>query len=161
MLVIVKFLTSLPQGLTGEGGVGTISPNTTLYSQSYPSIYHSGAVIAQAAGQHGNGEREREMAVMIEEAGRGRDIPGIGDLEEECEEEEDMDERSRNLNETAGEHSSVGLFFLSQGLNDFVNMNLSLLQECFPWMRTLCLVTVNHSLSPMERRRALMVSVCV
>uniref|UniRef100_A0A673XH20 AKT1 substrate 1 (proline-rich) n=1 Tax=Salmo trutta TaxID=8032 RepID=A0A673XH20_SALTR len=145
-------------GLTGEGGVGTISPNTTLYSQSYPSIYHSGAVIGQAAGQHGNGEREREMAVMIEEAGRGRDIPGIGDLEEECEEEEDMDERSHNLNETAGEHSSVGQFFLSQGLND-----CSLSEDCPPPPRSMAMgqsFSSRHP-NPMNMARSLPVSVPV
>ncbi|KAM3863636.1 uncharacterized protein akt1s1 [Diretmus argenteus] len=89
--------------LTGDGGAGGVSPNSRLYSQSYPSIYSSGAVIGQAAGQNDNGERDREMGVL-EEAERRRQRPGIVDLEEECEdeEEEDMDERRQNLNESAG-----------------------------------------------------------
>lgn len=88
-------------GLTGEGGA--VSPNSRLYSQSYPSIYSSGAVIGQAAGQQVNEEREREMNAL-EEVERGRQRSGIVHLEEEDEEEEeeDMDERRRNLNESAG-----------------------------------------------------------
>ena len=84
----------------------TASPNSRLYSQSYPSIYSSGAVIGQAGGQQANGEREQEMNALVE-VERGRERAGI--VEEECEEEEeeeeeeDMEERRRNLNESAGE----------------------------------------------------------
>lgn len=96
-----SLLLLLLQSLTGDIGAGGVSPNSRLYSQSYPSIYSAGAVIGLAAGQNGNGERERERS-----AERGRPRPGIVDLEEECEdeeEEEDMDDRRRNLNESAGE----------------------------------------------------------
>eukprot|EP00063_Salmo_salar_P074477 XP_014049312.1 PREDICTED: uncharacterized protein LOC106601546 [Salmo salar] len=166
---LVVDMPTVRAGLTGEGGVGTISPNTTLYSQSYPSIYHSGAVIAQAAGQHGNGEREREMAVMIEEAGRGRDIPGIGDLEEECEEEEDMDERSRNLNETAGVFSmdedslsrDCEPFFESDGEEESTDGSLS--EDCPPPPRSMAMgqsFSSRHP-NPMNMARSLPVSVPV
>lgn len=92
------------QGYTGDGGVGGVSPNSRLYSQSYPSIYSSGAGTGQGAGQNGNGDREREKGVL--EAERERQRSGIVDLEEECEEEEeeeDMDERRPYGNESAGE----------------------------------------------------------
>ncbi|KAG7238897.1 hypothetical protein INR49_030444 [Caranx melampygus] len=83
--------------------MGGVSPNGRLYSQSYPSIYSSGAVTGPGGGQNGNGEREREKSVL--EAERGRQRSGIADLEEECEdeeEEEDMDERRPYGNESAG-----------------------------------------------------------
>ncbi|XP_046894461.1 proline-rich AKT1 substrate 1 [Hypomesus transpacificus] len=89
-------------GVGSELEVGTASPNSRLYSQSYPSIYSSGAVIGQAGGQQANGEREQEMNALVE-VERGRERAGI--VEEECEEEEeeeDMEERRRNLNESAG-----------------------------------------------------------
>ena len=92
------------QSLTGEGGQDSGSPNTRLYSQSYPSIYSPGAVIGQAAGQNGEGEMSELDAVE-----RGVQRPRILDLEEECEdeeEEEDVDERRHNLNESAGEDPS-------------------------------------------------------
>lgn len=84
----------------GDSGVGGVSPNGRLYSQSYPSIYSSGAATGPGAG-----EREREKGVL--EAERGRQRAGIVDLEEECEdeeeeEEEDMDERRPYGNESAG-----------------------------------------------------------
>lgn len=94
----------LCQSFTGDGGVGGVSPNGRLYSQSYPSIYSSGAVTAAGGGQNGNGEREREKSTL--EAERGRQRAAIADLEEECEdeeEEEDMDERRPYGNESAGE----------------------------------------------------------
>ncbi|KAK2833046.1 hypothetical protein Q5P01_016935 [Channa striata] len=90
-------------GYTGDSGVGGVSPNGRLYSQSYPSIYSSVAGTGQGAGQNGNGEREREKSVL--EAERGRQRSGIDDLEEEGEdeeEEEDMDERRPYGNESAG-----------------------------------------------------------
>lgn len=92
------------QSYTADGGVGGVSPSSRLYSQSYPSIYSSGAGTGQGAGQNGNGEREREKSVL--EAEQGRQRSGIVDLEEECEdeeEEEDMDERRPYGNESAGE----------------------------------------------------------
>lgn len=94
--------TGTRMGLTGDGGVGTVSPNSRLYSQSYPSIYSSGAVIGQGGLQHENGEGERER-LALEETKRGRERAGIVDLEEEGEEEEeedDMEGRGRNLNES-------------------------------------------------------------
>ncbi|XP_030646021.1 uncharacterized protein akt1s1 isoform X2 [Chanos chanos] len=85
--------------LTGDGGSGTTSPTTRLYSQSYPSIYSSTAVIGQPAGQHGGGESERERGAVDGARERG----GIVDLEEEDEEEdEDLDGRRKNLNESTG-----------------------------------------------------------
>ncbi|XP_067088125.1 proline-rich AKT1 substrate 1 isoform X1 [Osmerus mordax] len=98
------FPLSSSQGVGSELEAGTASPNSRLYSQSYPSIYSSGAVIGQAGGQQANGEREREMNALVE-VERGRERAGI--VEEECEEEEeeeeeDMEERRRNLNESAG-----------------------------------------------------------
>ncbi|CAN9505023.1 unnamed protein product [Ophioblennius macclurei] len=90
---------------TGDGGVGGVSPNSRLYSQSYPSIYSSAAV--GAATTPGTGERGRDKGVL--EAERERQRAGIVDLEEECEddeedeeEEEDMDERRAFGNESAG-----------------------------------------------------------
>ncbi|XP_067333240.1 proline-rich AKT1 substrate 1 isoform X2 [Channa argus] len=88
---------------TGDSGVGGVSPNGRLYSQSYPSIYSSGAGTVQGVGQNGNDEREREKSVLEAELGGQRS--GIVDLEEECEdeeEEEDMDERRPYGNESAG-----------------------------------------------------------
>lgn len=102
--VINDFFLFSFQIFSGDGGVGGVSPNGRLYSQSYPSIYSSGAVTGQGGGQNGNGEREREKGVL--EAERGRQRSGIVDLEEECEdeeEEEDMDERRAYGNESAGE----------------------------------------------------------
>ncbi|XP_029364742.1 uncharacterized protein akt1s1 [Echeneis naucrates] len=88
---------------TGDGTVGGVSPNSRLYSRSYPSIYSSGAVTGQGPGQNVNGEREREKSVL--EAERGRQRSGIVDLEEECEDEEEEDdneERRTYGNESAG-----------------------------------------------------------
>lgn len=103
---LVVDLTSDPGhrgSFTGDGVVGGVSPNGRLYSQSYPSIYSSGAMTGQGDGQNGNGEREREKSVQ--EAERERQRSGIVDLEEECEdeeEEEEMDERRPYGNESAG-----------------------------------------------------------
>lgn len=83
------------KSLIGDG-VGSVSPNTRIYSQSYPSIYSSPAAIGQPVGLHGNGEHERAM----EECEKARERTDIVDLEEEDEEEED--ERRHNLNESAG-----------------------------------------------------------
>nr|XP_020461165.1 proline-rich AKT1 substrate 1 [Monopterus albus] len=88
---------------TGDSGLGGVSPNGRLYSQSYPSIYSSGAGTGHGAGQNGNRDREREKTSL--EARRGRQRSGIVDLEEECEdeeEEEDMDERRPYGSESAG-----------------------------------------------------------
>lgn len=94
----------LVQSLTSDVVVGGVSPNGRLYSQSYPSIYSSGAVTGQGGGQNGTGEGEREKSAL--EADLGRQRSGIEDLEEEGEdeeEEEDMDERRPYGNESAGE----------------------------------------------------------
>ncbi|XP_054463679.1 uncharacterized protein akt1s1 [Anoplopoma fimbria] len=105
---LVVDLTSDPGNrgsFTGDGVLGGVSPNNRLYSQSYPSIYSSGAMTGQGGVQNGNGEGEREkLALEVEE---GRQRSGIVDLEEECEdeeeeEEEDMDERRAYGNESAG-----------------------------------------------------------
>ncbi|XP_056262954.1 uncharacterized protein akt1s1 [Pseudoliparis swirei] len=95
---------------SGDGVVGGVSPNNRLYSQSYPSIYSSGALTEQGGGQNSNGEDEREKCAL--EAEEGGQRSGIVDLEEECEdeeeddeeeeEEEDMDERRPYGNECAG-----------------------------------------------------------
>lgn len=92
------------QSFQGDGGVGGVSPNNRLYSQSYPSIYNSGAATGQAGVQNDNGEREREKFELEAEQGRQRSV--IEDLEEECEDEEDeeeMDERRPYGHESAGE----------------------------------------------------------
>ncbi|XP_034396054.1 uncharacterized protein akt1s1 [Cyclopterus lumpus] len=92
---------------TGDGVVGGVSPNNRLYSQSYPSIYSSGALTGQGGVQNDNAEGEREKCAL--EAEESRQRSGIVDLEEECEdeeeeeeEEEDMDERRPYGNESAG-----------------------------------------------------------
>ncbi|CAK6968829.1 uncharacterized protein LOC128378941 [Scomber scombrus] len=103
---LVVDLTSDPVNrgsFTGDGGVGGVSPNGRLYSQSYPSIYSSGGPM-QGGGQNDNGEREREKN-LLEGSEQGRQRSGIEDLEEECEDEEeedDMDERRPYGNESAG-----------------------------------------------------------
>lgn len=101
---LVVDLTSDPTNRGGYAGDGSgVSPNGRMFSQSYPSIYSSGAVTSQDGGQNGNGEREREKSVL--EVERGRQRSAIVDLEEECEdeeEEEDMDERRPYGNESAG-----------------------------------------------------------
>lgn len=97
------FHSVLFQSYTGDSGLGGVSPNGRLYSQSYPSIYSSGAGTGHGAGQNGNRDREREKTSL--EARRGRQRSGIVDLEEECEdeeEEEDMDERRPYGSESAG-----------------------------------------------------------
>lgn len=93
----LMFCFFLIKSLTGDGG-GSVSPNTRLYSQSYPSIYSPAAAI----GQSGNGDRDRERA--MDECEKARKRTDIVDLEEEDEEEEDenLDGRRRNLNESAG-----------------------------------------------------------
>lgn len=101
---LVVDLTSDPGNRGSDGGVGGVSPNNRLYSQSYPSIYSSGALTGQGGVQNVNAEGEREKSAL--EAEEGRQRSGIVDLEEECEdeeeEEEDMDERRPYGNESAG-----------------------------------------------------------
>lgn len=132
--------------------MGGVSPNSRLYSQSYPSIYSSG--VGQGGG---GGERERGAL----EAERDRRRSGIVDLEEACEDEDEdedeeegeVDERRRLGAESAGEErrrqtvlngffcsSPVGLLLLGQG--------------SFPWTRTRCPGTASPSLSRTGRRRA-------
>lgn len=78
--------------------MGGVSPNSRLYSQSYPSIYSSGV------GQGGGGSEQERGAL---EAERDRRRSGIVDLEEACEDEdedeEEVDERRRLGAESAGE----------------------------------------------------------
>lgn len=88
----------------GDGGSGSISPGLRLYSQSYPSIYSGAAVGVPPSALQGNGGKERERAALGE-VERARERAGIVDLEEEEEEdgeEDDMDGRRRNLNESTG-----------------------------------------------------------
>ncbi|XP_053474457.1 uncharacterized protein akt1s1 isoform X3 [Ictalurus furcatus] len=88
----------------GDGGSGSVSPGLRMYSQSYPSIYSAAAVSVLPSAQQGNGGRERDRAAL-EEVERARERAGIVDLEEEEEEdgeEDDMDGRRRNLNESTG-----------------------------------------------------------
>lgn len=154
--------------LTGEGGV---SPNSRLYSQSYPSIYSSGAVTGQPAG-NGNGDDERDKSAL-EAAERARQRSGIVDLEEECEdeeEEEDMDERRAYGNESAGVFSmdedslsrDCEPFFESDGEEESTDGSLS--EEAPPPSRGMAVgqpaFSSRHS-HPMALARSLPVSVPV
>lgn len=167
-----KLVVDLPSEPGSRGGLtveGT-SPNSRLYSQSYPSIYSSGTVIGQAAGKHGNAERELGV---LEEAERGRAMAGIGDLEEECEEEEeeeDMEERRRNLNETAGVFSmdedslsrDCEPFFESDGEEESTDGSLS--EEAPPPPRSMAMGQASYSSrrpNPMAMARSLPVTVPV
>uniref|UniRef100_A0A8C1VCA3 AKT1 substrate 1 (proline-rich) n=1 Tax=Cyprinus carpio TaxID=7962 RepID=A0A8C1VCA3_CYPCA len=155
--------------LTGDGG-GTVSPNMRLYSQSYPSIYSSAAAIGQPGGQHGNGERDWEKAVM-EEREKGRERAEIVDLEEEEEEEEeeeDLDGRRRNLNESAGVFSmdedslsrDCEPFFESDGEEESTDGSLS--EEAPPPPRGLAMGHLaSRSSNPMAMARSLPVSIPV
>lgn len=134
--------------------VGGVSPSSRLYSQSYPSIYSSGAVIGQDGGHNG---RDREKGAL--EAERERQRSGIVDLEEACEdeeEEEDMDERRPYGNESAGE-SFCPAAPLNASVCSVVIGRLFLPQGSSPWTRTHCPGTASHFLSRTGRKRALMV----
>ncbi|XP_038153250.1 uncharacterized protein akt1s1 [Cyprinodon tularosa] len=103
MLVDLTSETGYRGSFTGDGVVGGVSPNSRLYSQSYPSIYSPDDTSQQGIGQNGNAERERERRAL--EVERERQRAGIVDLleeGEEVEEEEDMDERRPYGNESAG-----------------------------------------------------------
>ncbi|XP_058510144.1 uncharacterized protein akt1s1 [Solea solea] len=156
---------------TGDGGVGGVSPNSRLYSQSYPSIYSTGAVTGQGAGPNGNGEREREKSVL--EAERERQRSGIVDLEEECEdeeEEEDMDDRKTYGNESAGVFSmdedslsrDCEPFFESDGEEESTDGSLS--EDAPPPSRGMAMghsvYSFRHA-NPMALARSLPVSVPV
>lgn len=171
---LVVDLTSDPghRGIfSGDGGVGGVSPNGRLYSQSYPSIYSSGAVTGQSGGQNGNEEREREKGVL--EAERGRQRSGIVDLEEECEdeeEEEDMDERRPYGNESAGVFSmdedslsrDCEPFFESDGEEESTDGSLS--EDAPPPSRGMAMGQAAYSsrhAHPMALARSLPVSVPV
>ncbi|KAF4116144.1 uncharacterized protein akt1s1 [Onychostoma macrolepis] len=159
--------------LTGDG-VGTVSPNMRLYSQSYPSIYSTAAAIGQSGGQHGNGERDREKAAM-EERENARERTEIVDLEEEDEEEEeeeeeeeDLDGRRRNLNESAGVFSmdedslsrDCEPFFESDGEEESTDGSLS--EEAPPPPRGLAMGHLaSRSSNPMAMARSLPVSIPV
>ncbi|XP_073696896.1 uncharacterized protein akt1s1 isoform X2 [Garra rufa] len=156
--------------LTGDG-VGTVSPNMRLYSQSYPSIYSSAAAIGQPGGQHGNGERDREKVAM-EEHEKARESTEIVDLEEEDEEEEeeeeDLDGRRRNLNESAGVFSmdedslsrDCEPFFESDGEEESTDGSLS--EEAPPPPRGLAMGHLaSRTSNPMAMARSLPVSIPV
>lgn len=161
-----KLGVDVPSGrlsLTGDG-VGSVSPNTRLYSQSYPSIYSSAAAI----GQPGNGEHERERA--MDEGEKARKITDILDLEEEDEEEEDenLDGRRRNLNESAGVFSmdedslsrDCEPFFESDGEEESTDGSLS--EEAPPPPRGLAMGHLSsRSSNPMAMACSLPVSVPV
>lgn len=149
-------------GVTGDGGVGGVSPNGRLYSQSYPSIYSSAA---------GPGAAEREKGAL--EAERGRQRAGIVDLEEECEdeeEEEDMDERRTYGNESAGVFSmdedslsrDCEPFFESDGEEESTDGSLS--EDAPPPTRSMAVGQAAYSSRhshPMALARSLPVSVPV
>ncbi|XP_072224354.1 uncharacterized protein akt1s1 [Leuresthes tenuis] len=171
---LVVDLTSDPghrESFTGDSGVGGVSPNSRLYSQSYPSIYSSGAMSGQGGGQNGNGERERERSAL--EAERGRQRSGIVDLEEECEDEEeedDMDERRPYGNESAGVFSmdedslsrDCEPFFESDGEEESTDGSLS--EDAPPPSRGMAMgqpaFSARHA-HPMALARSLPVSVPV
>lgn len=168
---LVVDLTSDPAhrgSFTGDGSIGGVSPNGRMYSQSYPSIYSSGA---QGAGQNGNGEREREKSLL--DAERARQRSAIVDLEEECEdeeEEEDMDERRPYGNESAGVFSmdedslsrDCEPFFESDGEEESTDGSLS--EEAPPPTRGMAMGHAAYSsrnAHPMALARSLPVSVPV
>uniref|UniRef100_A0AAZ3S3T8 AKT1 substrate 1 (proline-rich) n=1 Tax=Oncorhynchus tshawytscha TaxID=74940 RepID=A0AAZ3S3T8_ONCTS len=96
----------------------------------------------------------------------------VSRLTEECEEEEDMDERSRNLNETAGEHRVFSMdedslsrdcepFFESDGEEESTDGSLS--EDCPPPPRSMAMgqsFSSRHP-NPMNMARSLPVSVPV
>ncbi|XP_072550127.1 uncharacterized protein akt1s1 [Salminus brasiliensis] len=151
------------------GDSGSVSPSARLYSQNYPSIYSQSAGIGQPAVQHGNGERER---VALEEAERARERAGIVDLEEDEEEgeEDDMDGRRHNLNESTGVFSmdedslsrDCEPFFESDGEEESTDGSLS--EEAPPPPRGLAMGHAAFSSRPphpMALARSLPVSVPV
>ncbi|KAL6476519.1 hypothetical protein MHYP_G00150180 [Metynnis hypsauchen] len=153
------------------GDSGSISPSARLYSQNYPSIYSQAAGIGQPVVQHGNGERERDR-LALEEAERARERAGIVDLEEDDEEgeEDDMEGRRCNLNESTGVFSmdedslsrDCEPFFESDGEEESTDGSLS--EEAPPPPRGLAM---GHSMlssrppHPMALARSLPVSVPV
>ncbi|KAM6904649.1 uncharacterized protein akt1s1 isoform 2-T2 [Xenentodon cancila] len=154
---------------TGDGGLERVSPNGRLYSQSYPSIYSSGAVSGQGGGQNSNGDRERERSVL--EAERGRQRSGIVDLEEECEDEEDeedMDERRQYGNESVFSMDEDSLsrdcepFFESDGEEESTDGSLS--EDAPPPSRAVAVgqpAFLSRHTHPMALARSLPVSVPV
>lgn len=171
---LVVDLTSDPGhrgSFTGDGGVSGVSPNSRLYSQSYPSIYSPGAGTVHGDGQNGNREREREKGAL--EAEQGRQRSGIVDLEEECEdeeEEEDMDERRPYGNESAGVFSmdedslsrDCEPFFESDGEEESTDGSLS--EDAPPPTRGMAMGQPAYSsrhAHPMALARSLPVSVPV
>lgn len=139
------------QSLTGDGGVGGVSPSSRMFSQSYPSIYSSGTVSRRGGGHTGEKEREREA----QEAQRGRQRSGIVDVDEACEdeeEEEEDDEQRAYGNESAGTGQVV-----SGSCCPVHTSQPFLLQVFSPWMRTRCPATASLS-GRMARRRARTVS---
>ncbi|KAM8824633.1 uncharacterized protein akt1s1 [Synchiropus picturatus] len=145
-----------------------VSPSGKLYSQSYPSIYSTGATTGQGGEQ--NGDRERDKAAL-EATKRGRQRSGIVDVEEECEDEEeedDMDERRPDGNESAGVFSmdedslsrDCEPFFESDGEEESTDGSLS--EEAPPPLRSMAVGQPTHSsrhANAMAMARSLPVSV--
>ncbi|XP_037545140.1 uncharacterized protein akt1s1 [Nematolebias whitei] len=158
--------------LTGDSGVGGVSPNGRLYSQNYPSIYSSEGAALHGGGQNGNREKGRERSIL--EAERERQRSGIVNLEEEgeeAEEEEDMDERQPYGNESAGvfsmDEDSISRdcepFFESEGEEESTDGSLS--EEAPPPPRGMAMVkpafSARHVQHPLALARSLPVSVPV
>ncbi|XP_034046695.1 uncharacterized protein akt1s1 [Thalassophryne amazonica] len=157
-------------GFTGDNGVGGVSPNGRLYSQSYPSIYSPGVPTRHSSGRNVNGERERDKSALVATE-QGRQRAGIVDLEEEDEdEEEDMDERRPYENESAGVFSmdedslsrDCEPFFESDGEEESTDGSLS--EDAPPPSHTMAMGYVPYAsrhAHPMALARSLPVSVPV
>ncbi|TNM97138.1 hypothetical protein fugu_015294 [Takifugu bimaculatus] len=104
---------------TGDGGVGGVSPSSRMFSQSYPSIYSSGAVSRRGGGHAGEKERERGS----QEAQRGRQRSGIVDVDEACEDEEEDEEEEEDEQRAYG-NESAGVFSMDED---------SLSRDCEPF----------------------------
>ncbi|XP_077387845.1 uncharacterized protein akt1s1 [Festucalex cinctus] len=160
----------MSQNVTSDGVLGSISPNSRLYSQNYPSIYSSEGV----PGQGNNGERERDKSAQ-EATRQVRQRSGILDLEEECEDdeedEEDMDEKRPFGNESAGVFSmdedslsrDCEPFFESDGEEESTDGSLS--EEAPPPSRGMAMghhgMHASRHAHPMALARSLPVSVPV
>uniref|UniRef100_A0A674P8A3 Uncharacterized LOC101067319 n=1 Tax=Takifugu rubripes TaxID=31033 RepID=A0A674P8A3_TAKRU len=138
---------------TGDGGVGGVSPSSRMFSQSYPSIYSSGAVSRRGGGHAGEKERERGS----QEAQRGRQRSGIVDVDEACEDEEEDEEEEEDEQRAYG-NESAGTGRVVAGSCCPVHTSQPFLLQVFsPWTRTRCPATASLS-GRMARRRARTVS---
>lgn len=132
------------------GGVGGVSPSSRMFSQSYPSIYSSGA-----ASRQGGGDKERDKGPQ--EAQRGGRRSGIGGVDEACEEEDEDEDEEEDEQRAFGPESAgtpppgSGILFCGPSPHLFV------LQVFSPWTRTRCPGTASPS-GPTARRRAPTVS---